>query len=149
MLEKEYVLADMKKYSVFYSYLKFANSDEKNLNRIIVILKYLKADDVFPLYLYLIERMYSSDKKELCRILTLVKDFVLRYRIVTPSSGGGSLNRILGFNFFICGYIIPIQIIIRYIAKNLFFTSRTVYRDIFFIFIHCRIRSNPVNTASF
>lgn len=95
MLEKEYVLADMKKYSVFYSYLKFANSDEKNLNRIIVILKYLKADDVFPLYLYLIERMYSSDKKELCRILTLVKDFILRYRIVTPSSGGGSLRAVI------------------------------------------------------
>lgn len=95
MLEKEQVLSDMKKYSVFYSYLKFANSDEKNLNRIIVILKYLKADDVFPLYLYLIERMYSSDKKELCRILTLVKDFILRYRIVTPSSGGGSLRAVI------------------------------------------------------
>lgn len=80
---------------MFYSYLKFANSDEKNLNRIIVILKYLKADDVFPLYLYLIERMYSSDKKELCRILTLVKDFILRYRIVTPSSGGGSLRAVI------------------------------------------------------
>ena len=95
MLEREQVLSDMKKYSVFYAYLKFENSNDKNLNRVIQILKYLKADDAFPLYLYLIEKLYSSDKKELCKILVLVKDFLLRYRIVTPSSGGGSLRAVI------------------------------------------------------
>ena len=94
-LDKEQVLSDMKKYSVFYSYLKFENSSDINLNRIIQILKYLKTDDVFPLYLYLTEKLYASDKKELCKILTLLKDFLLRYRIVTPSAGGGSLRNVI------------------------------------------------------
>ena len=94
-LDKEQVLADMKKYSVFYAYLKFENSDDININRIIQVLKYLKTDDVFPLYLFLIEKLYSSNKKELCRILTLLKDFLLRYRIVTPSAGGGSLRNVI------------------------------------------------------
>jgi len=94
-LDKEQVLSDMKKYSVFYSYLKFENSENININRIIQVLKYLKTDDVFPLYLFLIEKLYHSDKKELCRILTLLKDFLLRYRIVTPSAGGGSLRNVI------------------------------------------------------
>ncbi len=94
-LDKEQVLSDMKKYSVFYSYLKFENSEDININRIIQVLKYLKTDDVFPLYLFLIEKLYHSDKKELCRILTLLKDFLLRYRIVTPSAGGGSLRNVI------------------------------------------------------
>lgn len=94
-IEREQVLSDMKKYSVFYSYLIFEDSGDKNLNRIIQILKFLKTDDVFPLYLYLVEKLYSSDKKELCRILTLLKDYLLRYRIVTPSSGGGSLRAVI------------------------------------------------------
>ena len=94
-LEKEKVLSDMKRYSVFYSYIKFENSGDININRIIQVLKYLKTDDVFPLYLFLIEKLYDSDKKELYRILTLLKDYLLRYRIVSPSAGGGSLRNVV------------------------------------------------------
>ena len=94
-LTREEVLQNMKRYSEFYAYLKFENSSDKKINAVIHILKYLKTDDVFPLYLYLLEKLFENDKKLLHKILTLLKDFLLRYRIVAPSSGGGTLRSVI------------------------------------------------------
>ena len=88
----EMILADMSKYSKYYSWLKFFNSPDQSINKQLELLSYLKTDDLFPLYLFLLEKLYDTNKNELLKILKLLVDFMLRYRIVAPSGGGGALR---------------------------------------------------------
>jgi uncharacterized protein with ParB-like and HNH nuclease domain len=89
------ILKDMYKYSKYYEWLKFENCPHDKINKLIKVLNYLKSDDVYPLYLYLFDNHYSVNKQELIKILTLLSDFMLRYRIVSPSGGGGALRSVV------------------------------------------------------
>ena len=86
------VLNDMLKYSEYYSWIINNNCPHEKINIIIEILNLLKTDDLYPLYLILFEKLYSSNKDELYKIMNLLSDFMLRYRIVSPSGGGGALR---------------------------------------------------------
>lgn len=88
----ELVLADMRKYSKYYGWLKFNACPTPKINKQIELLNFLKSDGLYPLYLYLLEKLYDNNPNELLKILKLLVDFMLRYRIVSPTSGGGTLR---------------------------------------------------------
>lgn len=89
------ILRDMYKYSEYYKWLKFENCPNEKINTLIKMLNYVKSDDVYPLYLYLFDTHYEEDRDELFRILRLLSDFMLRYRVVSPSGGGGALRSVV------------------------------------------------------
>ena len=88
---KKDVLADMLEYSLYYKYLIFASSPNAKLNRLITMLVALKTRDVFPLYMFLLKQL-SGEQILSVSIFTLLKDFMLRYRIVSPAMGSGELR---------------------------------------------------------
>lgn len=89
------ILRDMNKYSRYYAWLKFENSPNDKINRLIKSINFVKSDDMYPLCLYLFDTHYESNTVELIKILRLLSDFMLRYRIVSPSGGGGSLRAVV------------------------------------------------------
>jgi len=91
----EEILDEMNRYSKYYAWIRFENCPDKGINRCIKMLNILKTDDVYPLYLHLLFNMYDNQKNELHRIFNLLTDYMLRYRIVTPSSGGGALRSVV------------------------------------------------------
>ncbi|MDR2905811.1 MAG: DUF262 domain-containing HNH endonuclease family protein [Helicobacteraceae bacterium] len=93
--KNERVLDEMYKYSKFYTWIRVEACPDKNINRSIKMLNILKTDDCYPLYLYLLASMYENQKEELRKIFILLTDYLLRYRIVTPSGGGGALRSFL------------------------------------------------------
>jgi len=88
----ETILSDMYKYSKYYAWLKFYNCPLEKINKKLEYLNFYKSDDLYPLYLFLLEKLYSTNTDELLKILSLLVDFVTRYRIVSPSGGGGALR---------------------------------------------------------
>lgn len=104
------ILNDMLKYSEFYSWIINENCPNEKLNITIEILNLLKTDDLYPLYFILFEKLYSTNVEELKRIMDLLSDFMLRYRIVSPSGGGGALrSSIYGLIEKIVGEIIELN----------------------------------------
>lgn len=89
------ILADMTIYSKYFGWIKFENCPNIKINNIIKYLNYIKTDDVYPLYLYLFNNLYDENQHELEKILCLIRDFMLRYRIVSPSGGGGALRSVV------------------------------------------------------
>ncbi len=94
-LSRVEILNEMLKYSKYYAWLKSENCENEKINRIIVRLNLLKTDDLYPLYLFLLEKLYEKNTQELLKILNLLADFMLRYRIVSPSGGGGALRSVV------------------------------------------------------
>lgn len=86
------ILNDMLKYSEYFSWLINESCPDEKLNLTIEILNLLKTDDLYPLYFVLFEKLYSKNIEELRKIMNLLSDFMLRYRIVSPSGGGGALR---------------------------------------------------------
>jgi len=89
------ILIEMLKYSKYYAWLVFENCENEKINRLLIRLNLLKTDDLYPLYLYLLEKLYENNRQELLKILNLLADFMLRYRIVSPSGGGGALRSVV------------------------------------------------------
>ncbi len=89
------ILSDMYKYAKYFSWMKFETCEHKKINSIIKYLNYIKTDDFYPLYLYLFEKLFEENKEELCRILRLLSDYMIRYRIVSPSGGGGTVRSVV------------------------------------------------------
>lgn len=89
------ILRDMYKYSNYYAWIKFEKCPNQKINKNIKLLNFLKSDDVYPLYMYLIANLYDSNNNELTKIFGLLSDFILRYRIVAPGGGGGSLRAVV------------------------------------------------------
>jgi len=94
-IKHKVILNDLYKYSEYYEWLKFENCPFEKINKVIKILNYVKSDDVYPLYLYLFEKKFVDNKTELLNILNLISDFMIRYRIVSPSGGGGALRAVV------------------------------------------------------
>lgn len=89
------ILNNMLKYSEYYSWIVNGTCPNEKINVIIEILNLLKTDDLYPLYLVLFEKLYSNNREELYKIMNLLSDFMLRYRIVSPSGGGGALRSMI------------------------------------------------------
>ena len=82
----------MLRLSKYYEWLIYENCPNAIVNRIIKQLNTLKTNDLYPLYLYIFDKLFNKNNIELIKILRLLSDFMLRYRVVTPSNGGGALR---------------------------------------------------------
>lgn len=91
----EEILKEMLDFSGFYAWIAFENCPNEKINKAIKILNCLKSEDLYPLYLYLFHVHYVKNPEELEKILGLLGDFMLRYRIVAPSRGGGALRTLI------------------------------------------------------
>ncbi len=89
------ILKAMHIYARYFGWLKSEKCPNSKINAIIKHLNYVKTDDVYPLYLYLFDKLYDENSAELAKILRLVCDFMIRYRIVSPSGGGGALRSVV------------------------------------------------------
>lgn len=89
------ILTDMYEYSKYYSWLLFETCPNKKLNKLISKAIALKSEDVYSLYLYCFRSLYEENVEELIKIIKLLTDFMLRYRIVAPSGGGGALRSVV------------------------------------------------------
>jgi uncharacterized protein with ParB-like and HNH nuclease domain len=92
---REDLLREMLRYAKYYRWILFKDAPNPELRRILNMLDYLKTDDAKPLYMYLLELLYTDNLPELIKILNLFTDFMLRYRIVKPSGGGGALRSVI------------------------------------------------------
>lgn len=92
---REDVLAEMDSLSKYYEWLLYNNSPNEKLNEKIEILNFIKADDVYPLALYLFQILYPEDISLIIDIFDLIIDFIIRYRVVGVSGGGGSIKKVL------------------------------------------------------
>lgn len=90
---REDVLAEMDSLSKYYEWLLYNNSPNEKLNEKIEILNFIKADDVYPLALYLFQILYPEDINLIIDIFDLIIDFIIRYRVVGVSGGGGSIKK--------------------------------------------------------
>lgn len=92
----EMVLAEMLHYAPFYAWLVMPERcGDDEIKKSIKEFNILQTDDVYPLYMYLLSELYGSHRAELRRMFRLLSDFLLRYRIVAPSGGGGSLRAVV------------------------------------------------------
>lgn len=91
----ETVLKEMLKYSRFYSWIINQNCEDAKLGKSIEELNVLQTADCYCLYIYLMAELYETDLEELRKIFNLLSDFMLRYRIVAPGGGGGSLRSVV------------------------------------------------------
>ena len=94
-ITKEKVLGEMLRLSKFYNWFKYANSDNSNINMMLKELNILKSDDMYCLLLIIFDKLYYSDTAELIKILDLLVDFMIRYRIVSLSNGSADLRSTL------------------------------------------------------
>ncbi|WP_369715029.1 DUF262 domain-containing protein [Leptotrichia sp. HSP-536] len=97
---KEKILKEMTKYSEYYSWILEPNTLLSTQNRkkekLIEEIKYIGAIDFRSLLMLLLEKMYDEKNIiELEKILKLLRDFLLRYRVVKVSRGGGGLTGVV------------------------------------------------------
>lgn len=90
--EKKNILKELNDLSKYYAWIKFEKCPDEKINQILQYLNILRTDDLYSLYLFLFKVLYEENRDELCKILNLLSDFMLRYRIVSPSGGGGALR---------------------------------------------------------
>lgn len=94
-ISHEKILQELENYSKYFNWMRNFNSPNKELNKHIQELNALKTEDVYPLYLYLMHTLYDKNINELVKIFKLLSDFLIRYRIVAPSGGGGALRSVI------------------------------------------------------
>ena len=70
-------------------------SSEEKENIIIKELNVLKSDDMYSLLLILFDKLYENDIELLRKILELLLDFMIRYRIVSLTNGSGDIRKAL------------------------------------------------------
>lgn len=100
---KEKILKEMTKYSEYYSWilepnklLSTQNKKKEIIKKLIEEIKYIGAIDFRSLLMLLLEKMYDEKNIiELEKILKLLRDFLLRYRVVKVSRGGGGLTGVV------------------------------------------------------
>ena len=100
---KEKILKEMTKYSEYYSWilepntlLSTRNKKKEVIKKLLEEIKYIGAIDFRSLLMLLLEKMYDEKNIiELEKILKLLRDFLLRYRVVKVSRGGGGLTGVV------------------------------------------------------
>ena len=90
--DKEKILNEMLKLEKYYALIKNCNTTDIKLNAYLKMQKLIKAQDMEPILLHTFYTLYEKDKKKLLKIVKLYTDFMLRYRIVSPSGGGMALT---------------------------------------------------------
>lgn len=93
--EKEQILSEMLRLSKYYNWFKNANTDNSSLNVMIKELNILKSDDMYSLLLILFDKLYNINNDELMKIMDMLVDFMIRYRIVGLSNGSADLRSTL------------------------------------------------------
>ena len=86
---------EMKRLTEKYAWIKFENCTDEFINRNIKMLNILKSEDLYPLYLLLLDSIFQENILELRKIFSLLTNYMLRFRIVAPSGGGGALRSII------------------------------------------------------
>lgn len=86
------ILKEMCSLSKYFSWIKFEQSPDDKINHILGYLSILKTDDLYPLFIYLFDKLYDTDIQLLRKLLNLLTDFMIRYRIVAPYGGGGAMR---------------------------------------------------------
>ena len=94
-ITKEEVLGEMLRLSKFYNWFKYANSNNSNINMMLKELNILKSDDMYGLLLIIFDKLYYSNINLLSKIVDLLVDFMIRYRIVSLSNGSADLRSTL------------------------------------------------------
>ena len=94
-LEKEDVLEEILHLSKYYNWFRDSKVPEKNINVVIKELNILKSDDMYSLLLLFFDKLYDNSKIELLKILELLCDFMIRYRIVSPTNGSSDIRKTL------------------------------------------------------
>lgn len=94
-MEKEEILGEILKYSKYYNWLISEKCPDDNINIIIKELNVLKSEDMYSLLLVLFDKMYETDRMSFRKILDLLADFMIRYRIVSPANGSGDIRKTL------------------------------------------------------
>ena len=89
------ILEDLSNYSKFYAYIVNEDCQNSIINRKIKEIKQLKVNDLYPLITILLKQMYKNETEELIKIMKMLADFILRYRIVKDYSGGGALQTVV------------------------------------------------------
>lgn len=86
------ILREMCSLSKYFSWIKFEKSPDDQINHYLGYLSVLKTDDLYPLFIYLFDKLFENNILLLKKILNLLTDFMIRYRIVAPYGGGGSMR---------------------------------------------------------
>lgn len=94
-ISKEDVLNEILKYSKYYNWFIDENCPDDKINITMKELNVLKSDDMYSLLLILFDRLYDNNKDTLRKILDLLSDFMIRYRIVSPTNGSGDIRKTL------------------------------------------------------
>lgn len=110
-MSKEDILKEMLIYSKYFNWFIDENCPDEKINISIKELNVLKSDDMYSLLLVLFEKLYTSDKKNLRKIMDLLTDFMIRYRVVSPANGSGDIRKTL---FTLLSKITKNEIIIDY-----------------------------------
>lgn len=89
----EEILKELVEYAEPFSWLL---NNDKCPDEVIKIyleeLNAMRSNDAYPLYMYLLSKYNNSTKEELRKIFRLLSDFMIRYRIVSPSAGSSDLR---------------------------------------------------------
>ena len=100
------ILDDMIKYSLYYAVIeenKYYTVDssyniqeiengDKYINNTLKMLEAIGTDDWIPLFMILFDKLADKKKQTLSDLLELILEFMIRYRVVQPSAGGGALQ---------------------------------------------------------
>ncbi|WP_461247142.1 DUF262 domain-containing protein [Treponema sp. R6D11] len=90
------ILEEMLASSRMFSFLHNETIDDKELLFEISIINSMGASVLmYPLLIFLLEKMYNNNKTELKGIFTVLADFLIRYKTVLPSSGGGTISSVV------------------------------------------------------
>lgn len=94
-IEKEEILSEILKYSKYFNWFIDENCPDDKINIIIKELNVLKSDDMYSLLLVLFDKLFETNIELLRKILDLLSDFMIRYRIVSPTNGSGDIRKTL------------------------------------------------------
>lgn len=94
-INKEEILKEILKLSKYYNWFIDEECPNEKVNIIIKELNVLKSDDMYSLLLVLFDKLYVENISELIDILNLLCDFMIRYRIVSPTNGSGDIRKTL------------------------------------------------------
>lgn len=92
-LSKKDILDEMLKYSKYYNWFVNEDCQDEEINVILKEFNVLKSSDMYSLLLVLFDLQYENNKNELKRVLNLLCDFMIRYRIVSPSNGSADIRK--------------------------------------------------------
>lgn len=92
---REQIMKDMLMLSEYYKWLCFDECPNDKIKRNIQYIKRLQATSFYSVCVYCLSQLSKENKQEIEKIFDLFTDFLIRYRIVSPSGGGGAINSIV------------------------------------------------------